>query len=195
MAIFPVSPIVGQEETVLGRTFVYDGDGWVAKDTSGHTFEDSTGNVLPTRNVAKSGEGIEFEDDAVGEKTVVRASKNLTNHIDGEDEEKHGANQIVNAAALPNLSLPANSKQSEINEAISKVFEETLIFRDLETFEFTKSQPFKITQIISESGVTASIKIHGTNTDYAINDTVAAFNRLDVSVDALGAITIKGILV
>ena len=47
---------------------------------------------------------------------------------------------IVNAAALPNLSLPANSKQSEINEAISKVFEETLIFRDIEVFEFTKSQ-------------------------------------------------------
>ena len=72
MAIFPVSPTVGQEVTVLGRTFTYDGDGWVSKDTSGHTFEDSTGNILPTRNIAKAGAGIEFEDDAEGEMTVVR---------------------------------------------------------------------------------------------------------------------------
>src|SRR5690606_27952757 len=38
----------------------------------GHIFEDSTGTALPTRNVAKAGAGIEFEDDAVGEKTVVK---------------------------------------------------------------------------------------------------------------------------
>jgi hypothetical protein len=82
-----------------------------------------------------------------------------------------------------------------VDEAILKGFEETLIFRDLETFEFTKSQSFKITQVVSESGVTASIKIHGTETDYVINDTVSAFDRLDISVDILGAITIKGILV
>ena len=161
----------------------------------GHTFEDSIGNVLPARSVAKAGDGIEFEDDVVGEKTVIRVEEDLTDHINGADEEKHGANQIVNAAALPNLSLPANSKQSEINEAISKVFEETLIFRDIEIFEFTKSQSFKITQVIVEPGVTASIKIHGTNTDYVINDAVSAFDRLDITVDVLGAITIKGILV
>ena len=123
-------------------------------DGGGHTFEDQSGTVLPTRSAAKAGAGIEFEDDAVGEKTVIR-----------------------------------------VDEAILKGFEETLIFRDLETFEFTKSQPFKITQVIAESGVTASIKIHGTNTDYVINDTVSAFDRLDISVDVLGAITIKGILV
>ena len=72
MAIFPVSPTVGQEVTVLGRTFVYDGSGWVAKDKSGHTFEDSTGAALPARNVAKAGAGIEFEDDADNEMTVVK---------------------------------------------------------------------------------------------------------------------------
>ena len=44
MAIFSVSPTIGQEETVLGRTFVYDGDGWVAKDTSEHTFAPSVHN-------------------------------------------------------------------------------------------------------------------------------------------------------
>lgn len=81
MAIFPVSPSVGQEETVLGRTFVYDGYGWVAKDTSGHTFEDSAGNVLPARSVAKAGAGIEFEDDDVGKKTVIRVDEDLTNLV------------------------------------------------------------------------------------------------------------------
>lgn len=78
---------------------------------------------------------------------------------------------------------------------VGLIFEETLIFRDIETFEFTKSQSFKITGVVSETGVTASIKLHGTNTDYVINDTVPAFNRLDISVDVLGAVTIKGILV
>src|SRR5690554_4852024 len=38
----------------------------------GHTFEDSAGTALPARNVAKAGAGIEFEDDAVGEMTVVK---------------------------------------------------------------------------------------------------------------------------
>src|SRR5690554_2985531 len=122
----------------------------------GHTFEDSTGNILPTRSVAKAGDGIELEDDEVGEMTVVRVAPNVLEGV---------------------------------------YFYETLVFRDIEIFEFTKSQSFKITQIISESGVTASVKIHGTNTDYVINDTVAAFDRLDISVDVLGAITIKGILV
>src|SRR5690554_1757328 len=44
----------------------------------GHTFEDSTGNILPTRNVAKAGAGIEFEDDDVGEKTVVRVDDTVS---------------------------------------------------------------------------------------------------------------------
>ena len=38
----------------------------------GHTFEDSTGTALPTRSVAKAGAGIEFEDDADNEMTVVK---------------------------------------------------------------------------------------------------------------------------
>ena len=38
----------------------------------GHTFEDSTGTALPARSVAKAGAGIEFEDDADNEMTVVR---------------------------------------------------------------------------------------------------------------------------
>ena len=38
----------------------------------GHTFEDQSGTTLPTRSVAKAGPGIEFEDDAEGEMTVVK---------------------------------------------------------------------------------------------------------------------------
>lgn len=44
----------------------------------GHTFEDSEGNVLPARSVAKAGDGIEFEDDVVGEKTVVRVDDTVS---------------------------------------------------------------------------------------------------------------------
>src|SRR5690554_1249295 len=77
-----------------------DGNQYARKDgeweavESGHTFEDSTGNALPARSIAKAGEGVEFEDDEEGEKTVVRAAKNLTDHIDEADEEKHTTNQI-----------------------------------------------------------------------------------------------------
>ena len=44
----------------------------VGNFAGGHVFEDSTDTVLPTRSVAKAGAGIEFEDDGVGEKTVVK---------------------------------------------------------------------------------------------------------------------------
>ena len=74
----------------------------IRADGGGHVFEDQSGTVLPTRNVAKAGAGIEFEDDEVEEKTVVRASKSLTDHIDGADEEKHTANQIHGGSADDN---------------------------------------------------------------------------------------------
>ena len=45
--------------------------GWEAVE-SGHTFEDQSDTVLPTRSIAKAGAGIEFEDDPVGGKTVVK---------------------------------------------------------------------------------------------------------------------------
>lgn len=75
-------------ETVLSLTItepsyvIRTGTGYTAGDftilpiggAGGHAFEDSTDNILPTRNIAKAGDGIEFEDDAVGEKTVVKLS-------------------------------------------------------------------------------------------------------------------------
>src|SRR5690606_24497319 len=54
----------------------------------GHTFEDQSGTALPTRSIAKAGAGIEFEDDPVNEKTVVRVDEALTDHIDGADEDR-----------------------------------------------------------------------------------------------------------
>src|SRR5690554_4454316 len=76
------------EETVFSLTItepsyvIRTGTGYTAGDFTilpiggggggGHIFEDSAGNVLPARNVAKAGAGIEFEDDAVGEMTVVK---------------------------------------------------------------------------------------------------------------------------
>mgnify|MGYP000853454696 CR=1 FL=1 len=60
----------------------------------GHTFEDQSGTALPTRSIAKAGAGIEFEDDAEGEKTVIRVEEDLTDHVDGADEVKHTGNQV-----------------------------------------------------------------------------------------------------
>ena len=92
----------------------------------GHIFEDQSGNTLPTRNVAKAGAGIEFEDDAVGEKTVVRASKNLTDHIDGADEEKHTSNQIDHggdklSSIIPQLVNLADIDVSDISVGEKKI--------------------------------------------------------------------------
>jgi hypothetical protein len=61
----------------------------------GHTFEDSSDTALPARSIAKAGAGIEFEDDADNEMTVVRVDESLTDHIDGADEVKHTFNQIA----------------------------------------------------------------------------------------------------
>ena len=44
---------------------------------------------------------------------------NLTAHIDGEDNQKHTTNQIINAAALANLGTSENAKQSVINGEIN----------------------------------------------------------------------------
>lgn len=69
MAVFPVSPTVGQEETVLGRTFVYDGYGWVVKVSGGHTILDPAGDTMPTQDALQFGEGFTVTDDTG--KTVV----------------------------------------------------------------------------------------------------------------------------
>lgn len=64
----------------------------------------------------------DIDDTATTNKFVTATEKSYivaaTAHIDGVDEAKHGANQIVNADALPNLGLAAGQKQSDINAAI-----------------------------------------------------------------------------
>lgn len=92
MAIFPVSPTVGQEETVLGRTFVYDGYGWVVKVSGGgHTILDPAGDTMPTQPALQFGTGFTVTDETG--KTVV--GNTAASHIDGADEEKHTFNQIA----------------------------------------------------------------------------------------------------
>jgi len=93
---------------------------------SGHTFEDQSGTVLPARSVAKAGAGIEFEDDAVGEMTVVKVDEDLTDHIDGADEEKHTTNQIIQQLELLKLNLPANSPLHTILQSIDNFLAGTL---------------------------------------------------------------------
>ena len=60
-----------------------------------YTFKNQDGISVPARNTIIAGAGIEFEDDAVGEMTVVRVDEGLTDHIDGADEVKHTFNQIA----------------------------------------------------------------------------------------------------
>lgn len=75
---------------------------------AGHIFEDSTGSVLPTRSVAKAGDGIEFEDDAVNEMTVVRVDDKVStkpdsfteNHIKTFDEDGNDKDSGIDITQL-----------------------------------------------------------------------------------------------
>src|SRR5690554_1165837 len=80
----------------------------------GHTFEDSTGNILPTRSVAKAGAGIEFEDDAVGEKTVVRVDLSVTQPVISAPTSWDGT--------LHNIDLSSNAYQTlTVNNGVTAV--------------------------------------------------------------------------
>jgi hypothetical protein len=78
---------------------------------------------------------------------------------------------------------------------IDKYFVDTVRFIDLETFIYTKGKQFKITAINTGTGVTATVKLGGTDTDYTIGDNVAAFAELDITVNQVGTIEIVGELV
>lgn len=122
MAIFPVSPTVGQEETVLGRTFVYDSYGWVAKVSGGHTILDPAGDTMSTQPALQFGAGFTVTDEEG--KTVV---ENTTeSHINGADEEKHTTNQIIQELELLKLNLPANSPLHTILQSIDNFLAGTL---------------------------------------------------------------------
>lgn len=81
----------------------------------GHVFEDSSDNVLPTRSIAKAGAGIEFEDDAVGEKTVMKVDGTVStkpdsfteNHIKTFDEEGNDKDSGIDITQLnTNQTIP-----------------------------------------------------------------------------------------
>lgn len=81
----------------------------------GHTFEDQSGTALPARSVAKAGAGIEFEDDAVGEKTVVRVDDTVPtkpdsfteNHIKTFDEDGNDKDSGIDITQLnTNQTIP-----------------------------------------------------------------------------------------
>ena len=71
---------------------------------------DSEFTITIVEQVGASGEGLtpQQSQDLI----------NATTHIDEADEKKHGSNQIIHAAALPNLGLPENSTAAAIFEAI-----------------------------------------------------------------------------
>lgn len=65
-------------------------------------------------------------------------------------------------------------------------------FIDVEPFEISSTSNFKITSIVSGTGVTASLKLSDGVTNYTLGDTVAANDYLILSVDVVGNVKIKG---
>jgi len=80
----------------------------------GHTFEDQSGTALPTRSVAKAGPGIEFEDDAVNEMTVVRVDVSVTQPVISAPTAWDGT--------LHNIDLSSNAYQTlTVNNGVTIV--------------------------------------------------------------------------
>lgn len=122
-----------------------------------------------------------------------------TEHIDGVDEEKHVANQIINAAALPNLGLDAGAKQSVINAligsgtGITPEQAQDLTDSKIENIFFTALSPdygvvtrpynFKVTTKVDTGGI-ATIKTSA-DAAYTLNNTILAGGYLKVTADTL----------
>lgn len=70
-------------------------------DGGGHTFEDSAGIALPARSVAKAGDGIEFEDDAVNETTNITVDDTVTRKA-----------EIYNVGTLKRFDINGNDEDS-----------------------------------------------------------------------------------
>lgn len=68
----------------------------------------------------------------------------------------------------------------------------TIDFQDLEIFEFVMIQDYKILTVENDDGLSSTIKLHGTSTDYVLGEIISGGDRLDISVDIKGAINIKG---
>jgi hypothetical protein len=66
---------------------------------------------------------------------------------------------------------------------------------ETETYEFVQAHDYKITSKTEETGVTASIKLHGTATNYVLGNTILAGGRLDIMVNVPGYVRIEGELI
>ena len=98
---------------------------WVDVSGGGHEIYDENGIVLPQVSELQF---IGATTENVGDRTVVTIEglstqqaldlAAATEHINGADEEKHGSNQIINAAALVKLGTAENAKVSDILAAV-----------------------------------------------------------------------------
>lgn len=99
---------------------------WVKRNSfsgGGHSILDENGDLVAQADALQFRNGHTVTSEAG--KTVVDVDAEIVSHVDGVDEEKHGANQITNAAALPNIESAAAAKQSVINGNINaRLFEQ-----------------------------------------------------------------------
>lgn len=91
--------------------------------------------------------------------------------------------------------LVARTKINDNFNELKDKIDLTINFKDLSTFEFLMLQDYKIISVTEETGITATIKLGGTSTNYVLGDIVSGGNRLDITVDIIGAINIKGELI
>ena len=88
--------------------------------------------------------------------------------------------------------LISRNKINNNFQFLEKLIDLTLNFKNLEVFEFVMLDDYKISSIDEQDGVTTTVKLGGTSTDYNLGDTVSGGDKLDISVDVIGAINIKG---
>lgn len=76
------------------------------------------------------------------------------------------------------------------------IIRQTLNFLDAEeVYEYVQPFAYRINDWTPEDGVTVTVKLGGTSTDYVKGDLLNAGDRLDFSVDTEGYVAIEGIVI
>ena len=165
MITFPSNPTIGQLHEVGGRSFRFNGTGWVVAAIPGGVVTQTTGQSIV---------------DVMSQKAVTDAL--------GEQKSDSG---ITSTQDLPSLNLLAGATQKEVNAAQNtenlSFNTDNLFFLSVSDFGVvTRDYNFKVIQITTSSGVATVTRSN--NSAYMIDSAVNANDYLKVTCDTLNAV-------
>lgn len=124
-----------------------------------------------------------------------------------DDTSLDSIQEIVDALKAAQATLASIDEGGEIVALIeaalgfslidtSTIIRQTLNFLNAaEVYEYVQPFAYRINDWTEEEGVTVTVKLGGTSTDYVKGDLLNAGDRLDFSVDTEGYVAIEGIVI